>query len=74
MPADIVHETIAPAEVIDSTAQVLRALIRNENSVTAHHGMMAVKVLVAAYASAENGSLPVRLDKELDHSRIFPWA
>lgn len=74
MPADVVHEIIAPVEVIDSTAQVLKALIRNENSVTAQHGMMAIKILVAAYASAENGGVPVKLDNALDHSRVFPWA
>jgi predicted dehydrogenase len=74
MPADNTRETITPAEVIDSTARVLNALIKDENRVTAEQGMMAVKVLVAAYASAENGSIPVRLDGELDRGRIFPWA
>lgn len=74
MPADNTRETITPAEVIDSTAQVLNALIKDENRVTAQQGMMAVRVLVAAYASAENGSLPVRLDGELDRGRVFPWA
>ena len=75
MPAEITRETITAAEVIDSTAQVLSALLaEHPDSVTAEHGMMAVKVLVAAYASAENGSQPVRLDKNLNYSRIFPWA
>ena len=74
MPADVARETITAAEVIDSTAQVLNALIKDENRVTAQQGMMAVKVLVAAYASAENSSRPARLDEELDHSRVFPWA
>jgi predicted dehydrogenase len=75
MPAHVVREAITPAEVIDSTAQVLRALLTDyQNSVTAQRGMLAVKVLVAAYTSAENGSIPVRLDTELDHRRVFPWA
>lgn len=75
MPAEIAHEKITAAEVIDSTAQVLRSLLSDQaDSVTAEQGMAAVRVLVAAYVSAENGSLPVRLDKELDQSRIFPWA
>ena len=74
MPADITNQTIAPAEVIDSTALVLSALLRNDNRVTPEQGAMAVKVLVAAYASAENGSRPVLIDNKLDRNRVFPWA
>lgn len=74
MPAESSHETIAPVEVIDSTAMVLNALLKGENVVTAEEGMIAVKVLVAAYTSAENGSIPVLLDERLDCARIFPWA
>jgi predicted dehydrogenase len=74
MPADSKQQTIAPAEVIDSTALVLKALIRNENRVTAQQGMKAVEVLVAAYESAENASRAVRIDSKLDRRRVFPWA
>lgn len=74
MPADSTQHMIAPAEVIDSTALVLNALIRDENRVTAEQGTKAVEVLVAAYVSAENGSRAVRLDNQLDRSRAFPWA
>ena len=74
MPADTTCLTIAPAEVIDSTALVLSALLQDDNRVTAEQGTMAVKVLVAAYASAENGSRPVQLDAQLDRQRVFPWA
>lgn len=74
MPADIAQQTIAPAEVIDSTALVLNALVCDEDRVTAEQGMKAVEVLVAAYESAENGSRAVRIDSHLDRSRQFPWA
>ena len=74
MPAENARESIPPAEVIDSTARVLEALLLDENSVNAQQGMMAVKVLVGAYMSAENGSRPVKLDSSLDQTRIFPWA
>jgi predicted dehydrogenase len=74
MPAKAGRETIKPVEVIDSTAKVLSALLNDQNSVTAQQGMLAVKVLVAAYTSAENGSVAARLDHKLDHSRVFPWA
>jgi predicted dehydrogenase len=74
MPADTTHVTITPAEVIDSTALVLNALIKDDNRVTAEQGMKAVEVLVAAYESAENNNRPVKIGNNLDRSRIFPWA
>jgi predicted dehydrogenase len=75
MPAENSREFIAAAEVIDSTAQVLNALLCDDpNNVIAEHGMMATRVLVAAYVSAENGGQPVRIDSHLDYKRIFPWA
>jgi predicted dehydrogenase len=74
MPADNTHELITPAEVIDSTALTIDALINDKNCVTAEEGMLAVRVLVAAYRSAENGSSPVLLSDHLDRDRIFPWA
>lgn len=74
MPADTTHVTITPAEVIDSTALVLNALIKDDNRVTAEQGMKAVEVLEAAYESAENNSRPVKIGSNLDRSRVFPWA
>ncbi len=74
MPAVERREVIAPAEVVDTSAAVLRALIDGENSVSGEDGRRAVEVLVAAYQSAESGSLPVSLDTPLDRSRVFPWA
>lgn len=74
MPADSAREVIAAAEVIDSTAQVLRALLGDQNPVTGHHGRMPIQVLAAAYASAESGGQPIKLDASSDHNRIFPWA
>jgi predicted dehydrogenase len=74
MPAYTNIETIVPAEVIDSTAMVLNALISNENQITAEEGMMAVKVLVAAYSSDESGNRSLTVDLKLDRNRVFPWA
>ena len=74
MPADTTHVTITPAEVIDSTALVLNALINDDNRVMAEQGMKAVEVLVAAYESAENNNRPVKIGNNLDRSRVFPWA
>ena len=74
MPAVERRETIAPAEVIDTSAEVLRALIAGQNSVTGEHGRSAVEVLVAAHQSAEAGGARVMLGAGLDRTRIFPWA
>lgn len=74
MPAIREKTKITPAEVVDSSAKVLKALIEDENRVTAEQGLLAVKVLVAAYQSAENGSKPVKLDNLLYLTRKFPWA
>lgn len=74
MPADFAQTTIAPAEVIDSTALVLNALIHDDNRVAAEHGTKAIEVLVAAYKSAENNNCTVKIDLQLDRSRVFPWA
>jgi predicted dehydrogenase len=74
MPADLTQHTIAPVEVIDSTALVINALICDENRVTAEQAIKAVEVLVAAYESAENGGRAVRIDSQLDRCRVFPWA
>lgn len=74
MPAENGREKIAPVEVIDSTALVLAALLEDKDNVTAEQGRLAVEVLAAAYASAEDGSRPVKLDGSLDKERKFPWA
>lgn len=74
MPADFELHKITSAEIIESTSLVLDALIRDDNRITAHQGMKAVEVLVAAYASAENNSRAVRIDHHLDRGRVFPWA
>ncbi|MCT7995220.1 Gfo/Idh/MocA family protein [Laspinema olomoucense] len=74
MPGVDSQQNIEPAEVIDSSAAVLNALINNTNNVSGECGRQSIAVLVAAYQSAENGSIPVRLDSHLNRSRIFPWA
>lgn len=75
MPARNSSSTIKPAEVIDTSAAVLRALVGGDDWVTGEDGRRVVTMLSAAYQSAEQGSRPVRLvDKDLDKNRVFPWA
>lgn len=74
MPAVSIQRAIQPAEVIATSAAVLKALLNDVNSVSAKDGRRAVEVLVGAYQSAEQGGVPVRLDEKLDLERVFPWA
>lgn len=74
MPSMDTRRAIQPAEVIDTSAAVLNALLHDVNSVSGEDGRRVVALLVAAYQSAEQGSVPVRLDGTLDRSRVFPWA
>jgi predicted dehydrogenase len=74
MPAQETQLTIRAAEVIDTTAAVIKALLSDEDNVSGEDGRRAVEVLVAAYQSAEAGGAQVRLDSLLDRRRIFPWA
>lgn len=74
MPAVEEQRTIKPADVIDSSAAVLSALMDDKDPVTGEQARRVVQALVAAHASAEQGSIPVSLDGLLDYSRKFPWA
>lgn len=74
MPARLAHERIAPAEVIDSTAAVLRALLTGVDSVTGEDGRLAVRTLVAAHVSAEQNGRECQVGDALDRERVFPWA
>ena len=74
MPAEVRNTKLKAAEVIDSTADVLKALISNENSVNADHGTLAVKVLVAAHESAQNSNRPVKVSEIQNAEKVFPWA
>ena len=74
MPSVDTRFIIQPAEVIETSAAVLMALLSDENSPSGEDGRRVIALLVAAYESAEHGSVPVRMDGSLDRSRVFPWA
>jgi predicted dehydrogenase len=74
MPAVDTQSMIEPSDIIDITAAVMKALLCDVNSVSGEDGRRVVELLVAAYQSAEQGSVPVRLDGKLDRSRVYPWA
>ena len=74
MPGIQTLKKIQPADVLDSSKAVLKALLEGKNYPTGEEGRMAVATLVAAYVSNENGHKPVRVDGHLPAERIFPWA
>jgi hypothetical protein len=74
MPAVRETRQIAPADVIDPTAAVLRALLDGKNYPSGEDGRAAVATLVGAYVSNECGHQVVRLDGDLPAQRVFPWA
>lgn len=74
MPAVNSQRTIQPAEVIDTSAAMLAALLNSQNYMSGEEGRRVVELLVAAYQSAEQGNISVRLDNKLDQNRVFPWA
>ena len=74
MPAVRARRTIQTADLVDTSAAVLDALLRDQNNVSGEDGRKAVTLVVAAYQSAEHGGVPVRLDDRLNRDRVFPWA
>ena len=74
MPSLLENRKIKPVEVIDSSAQVLLALINGENTITGEDGLLTVKILAAAYESAENNNAKINIDKFEINKRNFPWA
>jgi predicted dehydrogenase len=74
LPARNWSEIIRPAEILDSTAAVVRALLKDKNRVTGEDGLLAMKVLVAAHMSAERGGRPIFINGRLDLRRKFAWA
>lgn len=74
MPSEDGQRQIQPCEVVDSSVAVLKALVDDVNNVSGEDGRWVIEVLSAAYHSAENGNIRVRLDQSLDRTRVFPWA
>jgi predicted dehydrogenase len=75
MPHRVEVQKITPADSTAPTLAVIHALIAGENYPSGEDGLNTVRALVAAYASNESGSKPVRVDDPaLDTKVKFPWA
>ncbi|GAB2182045.1 hypothetical protein DLREEDagrD3_22680 [Denitratisoma sp. agr-D3] len=74
MPSENRREPLAPVDLVEMTACVLKALVEGQNSVTGEAGRQVIELLVAAHESAEQGGAPMRPGDGLDRTRVFPWA
>jgi predicted dehydrogenase len=74
MPSVGTRLNIQTPGLFDSSAAVLMALLNGENNPSGEDGRRVIALLVAAYESAEQGGVPVRVDGSLDRNRVFPWA
>lgn len=74
MPAKIVTQQIAPADVIGPTEAVWRAMLAGGSFPDGSSGRHAVRALVAANISGERMGQPVHLDDKEVSERSFSWA
>lgn len=76
LPAETYTLTIEPADSLLPTERVLKSLLEGRNFPSLIDGIMAVKTLIAAYASSDSLGKEVFLhDIPLDYQhKIFPWA
>lgn len=74
MPVDVESFSIAPADVLEPTACVLRAMLAGEAFPDGEIGRHALAVLVAAYVSGEAGAVLTPVDDSLPKHKTFSWA
>jgi predicted dehydrogenase len=76
LPSEVNSLTIEPADALIPTERILKSLLSGKNFPTLYDGIMAVKTLVAAYASSDLSGKEILLDnipcgyKE----KVFAWA
>jgi hypothetical protein len=74
MPSIIKTEKIDAVEIIECTSEVLKALLTKKNSINGYDGLNTIKILAAAYESANNGNKAIKI-REISNTKInFPWA
>lgn len=74
MPWEDGARKIEPADALVPSLRVTEALLAGENYTTGADGLLAIRALVAAHVSDEQGHRVVRLDEALPEERVFPWA
>lgn len=74
MPVDVESFSIAPADVLEPTASVLRAMLAGQPFPDGDIGRHALAVLVAAYVSGEANAVLTPVDDSLPKQKTFSWA
>lgn len=74
LPWELWEEKLAMTDVETATQKVIEHMIAGSGYPNGEDAMHSVRTLVAAYASASKGSVPVPLDQPEWHDHRFPWA
>lgn len=74
MPNHLGSDSITPADAVAPTRSVLEALVQGQNYPTGEHGSLAMKLLIAAHLSNEQGGVTVDLRKSPQLDRTLPIA
>ncbi|MDA7843422.1 Gfo/Idh/MocA family oxidoreductase [bacterium] len=75
MPADYYSKDFKSSDLISSCAKVISSLLSESNYPDGETIINTIKIMSAAYTSAENGNIEIDiLNYKLDKNRIFPWA
>ncbi|WP_374322058.1 Gfo/Idh/MocA family protein [Aquipseudomonas alcaligenes] len=74
MPVDVESFSIAPADVLEPTACVWRAMLAGQSFPDGYVGQHALAVLVAAYISGEANAALTAVDDSLPKQKTFSWA
>lgn len=74
MPAEVESLSIAPADVLEPTADVWRAMLAGKSFPGGNIGRHALAVLVAAYVSGESNAALTFVDDSLPKQKTFSWA
>jgi predicted dehydrogenase len=65
---------IPPADALVPSLRVLEALLAGKDYPTGEDGLAAIRALVSAHVSAEEGHRVVRLDEKLPETLVYSWA
>ena len=75
MPTDDYSKYFKSADLITSCKKVISSLLSEDNYPDGETIINTIKIMNAAYTSAENGNIEIDISNyKLDKNRIFPWA
>ncbi|MBU6234694.1 MAG: Gfo/Idh/MocA family oxidoreductase [Alphaproteobacteria bacterium] len=73
-PSKTEAKPIQGVDIIPATQDMMKALIDGKGYTTAAEACLAIRTLAAAYASAEAGGAPIKINSSALDTMVFPWA